>query len=221
MSDPYRQQHQRRLSYMPWLYARLKPRHRQWALPWQEMVQAELQRLETVRFGAHCFVAPEAHLFAEPGRDIEVGAHTHIAAECVLHGPIRLGEGVSLNHHVTLEGGAAGIDIGDETRIASYCTLYAFDHGLDAARPIRAQPVTSRGIRIGRDVWLGARVGVVDGVRIGDHAVVGMGAVVTRDVPPWTIVAGNPARPIGRRPGAPPVTRNPAPDDFPSRNNQA
>ena len=45
---------------------------------------------------------------------------------------------------------------------------------------------------------------VVDGVTIGDHAVVGMGAVVTRDVPPWTIVAGNPARPIGRRPGAPP-----------------
>ncbi|HCE39958.1 MAG TPA: acyltransferase, partial [Alcanivorax sp.] len=64
--------------------------------------------------------------------------------------------------------------------------------------------VRSRGIRIGRDVWLGARAGVVDGVTIGDHAVVGMGAVVTRDVPPWTIVAGNPARPIGRRPGAPP-----------------
>lgn len=205
MNDPYREQHKQRLAYMPWLYPRLKPRHRSWALAWQEAVQAELERLETVRFGAHCFVAPQARLFAEPGRLIEVGAHSHIAAEAVLHGPIRLGEYVSLNHHVTLEGGAAGIEVGDHSRIAAYCTLYAFDHGMEADRLIREQPVRSRGIRLGRDVWLGARAGVVDGVTIGDHAVVGMGAVVTRDVPAWTVVAGNPARPIGRRPGAPPA----------------
>lgn len=202
--DPYRQQHQQRLAYMPWLYPRLKPRHRRWARAWQESVQAALERLETVRFGADCFVAPQARLFAEPGRLIEVGAYSHIAAEAVLHGPIRLGEYVSLNHHVTLEGGAAGIEIGDHCRIAAYCTLYAFDHGTQADALIREQPVRSRGIRLGRDVWLGARVGVVDGVTIGDHAVVGMGAVVTRDVAPWSLVAGNPARPIGRRPGAPP-----------------
>ncbi|MCH2556451.1 MAG: acyltransferase [Alcanivorax sp.] len=203
MTDPYRDQHKQRLAYMPWLYPRLKPRHRAWAEPWQRALQEEWSRLETVRFGAHCFVAPQARLFAEPGRDIVIGDHSHIAANCMLHGPLTLGEHVSLNHHVTLEGGAAGIVIGDHTRIAAYATLYAFDHGLRAESLIREQPVTSRGIVIGRDVWLGARVGVVDGVTIGDHAVVGMGAVVTRDVPPWTVVAGNPARPIGRRPGAP------------------
>lgn len=55
-------------------------------------------------------------------------------------------------------------------------------------------------IVIGNDVWLGANVVVVANVSIGDHAIVGAGAVVTRDVEPWTIVGGVPARPIGKRP---------------------
>jgi 8-oxo-dGTP pyrophosphatase MutT (NUDIX family) len=48
-------------------------------------------------------------------------------------------------------------------------------------------------------VWVGANVSVTDGVTIGDHAVVGLGSVVTRDVPPWAVVAGNPARLIKMR----------------------
>ncbi|WP_300348449.1 acyltransferase [uncultured Alcanivorax sp.] len=208
MTHPdYREQHKKRLAYMPWLYGRLKAKHRAWAEPWQREIQQQLMALETVRFGEACFVAPQAVLLAEPGRDIIVADGCQIAADCVIHGPVRLGERVSLNHHVTVDGGAAGIHIGNDTRIAAYCTLYAFNHGLDAVRPIREQPVTSKGIRIGRDVWIGARAGIVDGVTIGDHAVVGMGAVVTRDVAPWTIVAGNPARPVGRRPGAPEPAR--------------
>ncbi|MZR63091.1 DapH/DapD/GlmU-related protein [Alcanivorax sp. DP30] len=201
--DDYREQHKQRLAYMPWLYGRLKPKHRAWAAPWQAAIQQRLMQLETVHFGADCFVAPQAVLLAEPGRDIIVADGSQIAADCVIHGPVSLGRRVSINHHVSLDGGAAGIHIGDDSRIAAYCTLYAFNHGMAADRPVREQPVSSQGIHIGRDVWIGARVGIVDGVTIGDHAVVGMGAVVTRDVPPWTIVAGNPARPIGRRPGAP------------------
>ena len=53
---------------------------------------------------------------------------------------------------------------------------------------MREQPVTSRGITIGKDVWIGANAGVTDGVTIGDHAVVGMGAVVTHDVPEGAVV---------------------------------
>lgn len=197
--DRYRAQHQRRLAYMPWLYARLKARHRAWAEPWQAALQAELAAMETVRFGRDCFIAPDAQLFAEPGRDIVLGDGCLIAAGSFLHGPIRLGHGVSINHGCSLDGGAAGIHIGDHTRIAARCTLFAFNHGLDGDRLISEQPVSSRGIRIGRDVWIGAGVGIVDGVTIGDGAVVGMGAVVTHEVPAGVIVAGNPARPIGQR----------------------
>lgn len=201
MTDIYREQHKQRLSYMPWLYHSLKPAQRAWAELWQRDIQQHLMAMETVTFGDNCFVAPQARLFAEPGRRIDVGSGSQIAADSVLHGPIRLGEHVSINQGVIMEGGRAGIDVGDHTRIAARCTLYAFNHGVATDRLIREQPVTSRGIRIGRDVWIGANVGIVDGVTIGDGAVVGMGSVVTRDVAPAMVVAGNPARPIKIRGG--------------------
>ncbi len=184
---------------MPWLYFTLKPQHRAWAEPWQADVQARLMELETVEIGVGCFVAPEAHIFAEPGRTVRLGDRVAIAAEAFLHGPITLSDEVSLNARVTMDGGSGGISVGHGTRIASGASLYAFDHGMAPGRPIRAQPVRSRGIHIGADVWIGASVGVTDGVRIGDHAVVGMGAVVTRDVPDWAVVAGVPAEVIGDR----------------------
>jgi acetyltransferase-like isoleucine patch superfamily enzyme len=128
-----------------------------------------------------------------------VGPGCTIAADVFAHGPIVLEREVSLNARCSLDGGAGGIRIGEGTRIATGATLYAFDHGLAPQRTIRSQPVTSRGIVIGADVWIGANAGITDGLRIGDHAVVAMGAVVTRDVPDWAIVAGVPARVIGDR----------------------
>src|SRR5262245_20246840 len=122
MSEQYRAQHQKRLSYMPWLYYALKPQHKAWALEWQLAYQQQLMVLETVTCAADVFIAPEALLFAEPGRTIAIGEGSFIAADCVLHGPITLGKQVSINHHVTLEGGRVGIIIGDFTRIASYTT---------------------------------------------------------------------------------------------------
>ncbi|QEI12452.1 acyltransferase [Cellvibrio japonicus] len=197
--EHYRQQHKLRLSYMPWLYATLKPEHRAWAEEWQQHWQSYLCSVETVQLGQNCFIAPEARLFAEPGRPIIVGDNSYIAADCVIHGPITLGAGVSINHHVTLDGGRRGIHIGRNTRIAAYSCAYAFNHGMAADHPIQDQPVTSRGIYIGEDVWIGAKTGIVDGVTIGDGAIIGMGSQVTRDIAPYTKVAGNPAHLIGQR----------------------
>jgi acetyltransferase-like isoleucine patch superfamily enzyme len=201
----YREQHKLRLSWMPWLYFSLKDRHRQWAEAWQEEVQARLRDLETVEIGRGGFIAPEARIFGEPGRGVRIGDRCAIAAEAFLHGPITLGDEVSINARTTLDGGAEGIRIGSGTRIASGVAIYAFDHGIAPDHPIREQPVRSRGIEIGADVWIGALAGITDGVRIGDHAVVAMGAVVTRDVPPWAIVAGVPAQIIGDRRDRPPA----------------
>jgi acetyltransferase-like isoleucine patch superfamily enzyme len=195
----YRTQHKLRLSYMPWLYADLKASHRAWAEAWQQEVQAYLQAVETLQIGKNCFIAPEAKLFAEPGRPIIIGDNSYIAADCVIHGPITLGKNVSINHHVTMDGGNKGIHIGDNSRIAAHCQLYAFNHGMLADKLVCEQSTISRGIWIGEDVWLGANVGVVDGIHIGDHAVVGMGSQVTRDIETYKIVAGNPASVIGDR----------------------
>jgi len=198
-TERYRQQHKLRLSYMPWLYARLKPAHRRWAQAWQDEWQAYLADMETILIGKDCFIAPEARLFAELGRSIIIGDNSYIAADCVLHGPITLGQNVSINHHVSLDGGSKGIVIGDNTRIAAYSYAYAFNHGMKIDQLIKDQPVISRGIHIGHDVWIGASTGIVDGVHIGDHAVIGMGSIVTKSVAEYGKVAGNPARTIGTR----------------------
>jgi acetyltransferase-like isoleucine patch superfamily enzyme len=198
-SEFYRTQHKLRLSYMPWLYFELKPAHNEWAIKWQFDVQSYLAKVETIQIGKDCFIAPEAKLFAEPGRPIVIGDGSYIAADCVLHGPITIGKNVSVNHHVTMDGGRRGIIIGDNSRIAANCQIYAFNHGLSHDRLICDQPVQSKGIHIGSDVWLGANAGIVDGVTIHDHAVVGMGSQVTREVESYKIVAGNPASIIGDR----------------------
>ncbi|WP_411684231.1 acyltransferase [Acinetobacter indicus] len=195
----YREQHKHRLNYMPWLYWSLKPKNRVWAAAWQKDYQAYLMEMETVEIGENCFISPLAHIFAEPGRKISIGDNTFIAADCTLHGPLHIGSEVAINHHSILDGGRVGIKIHDQVRIAAYCHLYAFDHGMDLAQPIYQQPVRSQGIEIERDVWLGAHVGVKDGIKIGAHAVVGMHSMVTKDIESRAIVAGNPARLIRYR----------------------
>lgn len=199
MSERYRDQHKKRLSWMPWLYFSLKPQHREWADAWQLQVQEFLRDQETVEIGQGCFISPDAAIFGEPGRPVRIGDGCSIAAEAFLHGPITLGKDVSINASASLDGGAKGITIGEGTRIAAQACVYAFDHGMKPDRAVREQPVTSKGVVIGADVWIGAQAGITDGVKIGDHAVVAMGAVVTRDVPEWAIVAGVPAKVVGDR----------------------
>lgn len=195
----YQAQHKQRLAYMPWLYFSLKPKHLSWARPWQDAIQAHLMAVETVSIGNNCFIAPQAKLFAEPGRDIVMGDQCMIAADSFLHGPIVMGNEVAINHGCSLDGGRGKIIIGDQTRIANNVTIYAFNHGMLSDSPIYQQSANSQGIVIGKDVWIGAQAGIVDGVAIGDCAVIGMGAVVTKDVPDYAIVAGNPAKIIGDR----------------------
>ncbi len=192
-------QHKRRLSWMPWLYFSLKPEQRAWAEAWQEEVQRELCAMETVSIGRGCFIAPSAQIFAEPRRAIVIGDGSSIAADVFMHGAVTLGKNVSLNARCSLDGGSKGIVIGDDTRIAAGVVLYAFDHSFDKTRAIREQKTRSRGIVIGRDVWIGANAGVTDGVQIGDGAVIGMGAVVTRDVEPGAVMGGVPAVKIRQR----------------------
>jgi acetyltransferase-like isoleucine patch superfamily enzyme len=197
--DKYREQHKQRLSFMPWLYFSLKPKHLEWARPWQNELQAYMMDMEDIEFGENCFVSPDAHLFAEPGRKIIIGDNSFIGADVFLHGPITIGENVGINHHCSFDGGSAGIFIGDDCRIAAHCTFYAFNHGMQHDRKIHEQPSHSKGIHIGNDVWLGAQSGVVDGVNIGDSSVIGMSSLVCKDIPARSKAVGNPCKVISVR----------------------
>lgn len=188
------------MAFMPWLYFAAPPHVRAWAEGWQLEVHDMLRQLEQVRLDPTCFIAEEASVFAEPHRHVQVGPGASIAAHAFVHGPVTLDAHVSINPYVTLDGGQKGISIGEGTRIATRAALFAFDHGIARDQPIRSQPVRSRGIRIGKDVWIGANATITDGVTVGDGAVVAAGAVVTHDVVPYAVVGGVPARLIKLRP---------------------
>lgn len=77
---------------------------------------------------------------------------------------------------------------------SDWVTTYPFPALWDCARHINGHPATKGDVVIGNDVWIGERATILSGVRIGNGAVIGACAVVTKDVPPYAIVAGNPAK---------------------------
>ena len=84
--------------------------------------------------------------------------------------------------------------------IASNCSFFNYDHGTSRDQPMNLQPVTTRGgIFVEDDVWIGVGSTVLDGVRIGEGAIVAAGSVVTKDVPPYAVVGGSPAKIIKNR----------------------
>jgi acetyltransferase-like isoleucine patch superfamily enzyme len=125
-----------------------------------------------------------------------------------------LGDGAALRAHggrvtlgakVVLGGGSTinaylDVSIGDGTLIAEGVHITDFDHRKDRVDvPIKDQGVIASPVRIGADVWLGRGVTVLRGVDIGQGSVVGAHAVVTRDIPPYSVAVGVPARVIGSR----------------------
>ncbi len=91
------------------------------------------------------------------------------------------------------------IIIGDDVMIGPKTVLWGRDHGIDRASPMNQQSHIKKQITLGNDVWIGANVTILKGVTIGNGAVVGAGSVVTKDVPDYAIVVGNPANVIRYR----------------------
>ncbi|MCG9756187.1 sugar O-acetyltransferase [Shewanella insulae] len=101
---------------------------------------------------------------------------------------------VFINVNVTLQDNAP-ITIGRQTMIGPNVQCYTASHPLDAVRRCQGWE-QAKAIHIGERVWVGGGAIILPGVTIGDEAVVGAGAVVTKDVAPRTVVGGNPARVI-------------------------
>jgi acetyltransferase-like isoleucine patch superfamily enzyme len=111
-----------------------------------------------------------------------------IQITCAPQATIVIGARVFINQGVNIYA-TSRVEIGADTRLADLACVYDTDfHSVAPDMPTRTAPV-----RIGRNAWIGRAAIILPGVTIGEHAVVAAGSVVTRDVRPRTVVAGNPA----------------------------
>jgi acetyltransferase-like isoleucine patch superfamily enzyme len=112
-------------------------------------------------------------------------------------GAAERGAYLHIGNHVYMNSGASivaqcGIEIGDYSFIGDFVTIYDSNfHNIDPTHPPRVAPVV-----LGTNVWLGSRVTVLPGSKIGDHTVVAIGSTVRGDLPPRVLAAGNPAVPV-------------------------
>ncbi|MGP4673887.1 acyltransferase [Agrobacterium salinitolerans] len=160
-----------------------------------------LKRSANTVFGQGVYIAAKAEVHTDR---LLMGAYSWIAGYAIVRGDIELGDNVSINPYACLSG---KVTIGNGVRIASHVSIVGFNHGFDDIEtPIHRQPLTSLGIEIGDDVWIGANAVVLDGVKIGRGAVVAAGAVVAKDIPAMAIAGGVPARVLryrGKKAAAP------------------
>jgi acetyltransferase-like isoleucine patch superfamily enzyme len=131
-----------------------------------------------------------------------IGAYSFLKVSFSFNDPgkcIRIGKHVGLGEFAHL-GGAGGLEIGDDCIIGPYLSCHPENHFFPEANTlIRLQGTERKGIRIGRNCWIGAKVTVLDGVQIGENCVIAAGAVVTRDMPANSVIAGVPARVLRSR----------------------
>ncbi|MEL6863633.1 MAG: acyltransferase [Bacteroidota bacterium] len=127
--------------------------------------------------GENCLIEDFATINNAVG-DVFIGDRTLVGISSIVIGPVRLGKDILIAQHVVLSG-----------------LNHAYE---DISRPIKEQETTTAPIEVGDNCWLGSNAVIVAGVKVGKHVIVAAGSVVTKDVPDYTVVAGNPARIIKR-----------------------
>nr|WP_269145540.1 acyltransferase [Cohnella fermenti] len=159
------------------------------------------------RVEAHptCRISPEAWVNPREGA-IRIGEDSSIALGVLLQGNVSIGRNCSIQAYSNIVGYGASDDpsgritIGNDVRIASHAIIIAGNHRFDDPdRPIRMQGVDITAITIEDDVWIAGRVNITAGVTIGRGSVIGGGSVVTRDIPPYSVAVGVPAKVVKRR----------------------
>lgn len=130
-----------------------------------------------------------------PYRRFALGRHSVVESYCCINnavGDITIGDHTRIGIHCTVIG---PVSIGSHVNLAQGITVTALNHNFDdTAQRIDQQGVSTRQVVIEDDVWIGANAVILPGVTVGRHAVVAAGAVVTSDVPDYSVVGGVPAK---------------------------
>jgi acetyltransferase-like isoleucine patch superfamily enzyme len=158
-------------------------------------------------------ISKKAVLHIEDCSYIDIGEYSRINAFCcidvtneneknVKNSHLYIGKNTYIGEYNNIRASGGKISIGDKCLISQNITIVASNHKFqDRNIPIIEQgwSTDKNFVIIGNDVWIGANCVVLPGVIIGDGAVVGAGSIVTKDVPEYAIVCGNPARIIKYR----------------------
>lgn len=133
----------------------------------------------------------------ERAQRLGFGADSSIYNSALVFGSVSIGQNTWIGPNVLLDGSGGPLEIGSFCAISAGSHIYTHDTVLWAVSGGKAAHRTAP-VRIGDCTYLGAQTIVVSGTTIGDQCVVGANSFVNRDVPARTVVAGSPARPIGR-----------------------
>lgn len=149
------------------------------------------------------FLGRDVELYCRPGYGrLEIGRWVHIGDGSSLRcheGSLRIGDKVVFGRNSTVNC-YLDVEIGAATLIADWVYVVDFDHVMsDVHRPIKDQGIVKSPVRIGPDTWIGVKVTVLRGTRVGRGCVLGAHAVVRGDVEDYGIAVGNPARVVRNR----------------------
>lgn len=169
---------------------------------WRARLRAALWRAQLGRaaLGAGVGVAAGARVLLRGGGRLVIGAGTQIDRDAqlqVLAGRLEIGPGGHVGPGAILVA-RHSIVIGRDVLIAEYVTLRDQDHRFGLDPPTARNGFVTAPIRLGDNVWLGAKVTVLKGVTIGNNVIVGANSVVSRDLPDNVVAVGAPARVIRR-----------------------
>jgi acetyltransferase-like isoleucine patch superfamily enzyme len=131
------------------------------------------------------------------GDQVSIGSYSQVVISTTFNHPgrfITIGNNVGIGEFAYL-GGAGGLVIGNDTIIGQYFSTHPENHNFsDPTTLIRHQGVNRKGITIGSNCWIGAKVTILDGVTVGDNCIVAAGAVVTAQFPDSVLIGGVPAK---------------------------
>ena len=145
--------------------------------------------------GRHSVIHHSARMDTPPYRKFSLGDYSVIESFACINnavGDVMIGDHTRIGLHNTIIG---PVTIGSHVNLAQGITVTALNHNFeDSEKRIDEQGVSTSTVIIEDDIWIGANAVVLPGVTIGHHSVVAAGAVVTKDVPPHSLVAGVPAK---------------------------